>query len=293
MMPSPPEHTEAADQSPHAQPGSAETVRNLSAQTLRPRPRTPGVLVADGEARIRSLLHIGLRERGFAVFLAESGQDAVQQYGAHRDQIDVVLLDVCLPGQDGLATVWALQAVNPQVRCCFLSADPDGHDAVGLRKLGVAGLFAKPADPAELAQALLRVVAGTEEQTVPTRASDRRTNPVPGPERRVFARRSCNARAYCQPGAGTLDGLWWQATVLDVSASGVRLLLGRRFTPGALVTIEFPGKPHRPGFSVSARVVHTTGEGSSWVAGCALHEALLSDAALGAVFGPALVRARP
>jgi hypothetical protein len=50
-----------------------------------------------------------------------------------------------------------------------------------------------------------------------------------------------------------------------------------------LLTLELPGTPHAPSLALSARVIHAAGEGDSWVAGCALVECQLSEAALQAL----------
>lgn len=266
MTPSQPEPPNASDR----RPGAADTVRNLPPKTLPTPPRRPGVLVAAGEARIRALLHVLLRDRGFAVFLADRGAEAVQLYTAGPDRIDVVLLDLALPDHNAPQVLDGLRRVNPQVRCCLLSADPKACDAKLLRQLGAARFFAQPLDPEQIARSLLAVALDLAEPEAPARRS-------PDHERREFARRSCRVRAYCQPGSGTLEGLWWQATVLDASPAGVRLSLGRRFSPGAVLALQLPGEAHTPGLSLSARVVHAAGEGTSWVAGCALVECGLTE----------------
>ena len=67
--------------------------------------RTPshGILVVDDEAGVLRVLDLVLRQQGFAVWPAAGGVEAVELYRRHREAIDVVLLDVCMPGLDGPA----------------------------------------------------------------------------------------------------------------------------------------------------------------------------------------------
>jgi DNA-binding response OmpR family regulator len=107
---------------------------------LRPR----GVLVIDDTEAVRSVLDIGLGAFGFAVWLASSGREGVALYLAHRTAIDVVLLDVRMPGWDGPATLAALRALDPDVRCCFMSGDMGPYTSEHLLGLGAMTLFQKP-----------------------------------------------------------------------------------------------------------------------------------------------------
>src|SRR5437660_9448725 len=99
---------------------------------------SPGVLIVDDQPDVLALLQTVLRHYGFAVFLAPTGQGAVELYRYHRSEITLVLLDVAMPGWDGPRTLRALRAVNPEVVCCFVTgAAPEGTEQ-DLRALGAA-----------------------------------------------------------------------------------------------------------------------------------------------------------
>ena len=89
---------------------------------------------------------------------------------------------------------------------------------------------------------------------------------LPRSQRRASARRRCGRGGTCR---ALPDGLGdrWLATVRDVSAGGVGLLLPRRFEPGALLAVELPeGGSAR---SVLAQVAHATAHGGGqWLVGC-------------------------
>ncbi len=81
---------------------------------------------------------------GQHVRAAADGQEALDLYRRHRETIDVVLLDVRMPGLDGPRTLAALQELNPRVRCCFMSGNPGTCTEKGLRRLGAASVLPKP-----------------------------------------------------------------------------------------------------------------------------------------------------
>jgi CheY-like chemotaxis protein len=107
-------------------------------------PRRPEALVVDDERVLRTLLEHALRRQGFTVRLAAGGQEAAEAYRQHHDTIDIVLLDVHMPGLDGPATLAALRQIDPHVRCCFMSGDTSGPVEATLLALGAARVFPKP-----------------------------------------------------------------------------------------------------------------------------------------------------
>ena len=125
-----------------------------------PPQRSSGVLVADDDEAVRRMLAVGMRTHGFAVWLAANGREAVDLYREHPDVIDVVLLDVRMPGLDGPGTLAALREIDPRVRCCFMTGDAGHYADRMLADLGAAAVFRKPFRLREVAQRLMRL-AGT------------------------------------------------------------------------------------------------------------------------------------
>jgi CheY-like chemotaxis protein len=117
-------------------------------------PRACGILVVDDDEGVRGVLKVGMRLHGFVVWLAADGQEALDLYRRHRAAIDVVLLDVRMPGPDGPQTLAALQQLNPHIRCCFMSGDLGSYTEERLRKLGAAAVLPKPFHLDEVARVL-------------------------------------------------------------------------------------------------------------------------------------------
>jgi two-component system OmpR family response regulator len=115
----------------------------------------PCVLVVDDEDALRAVLARELRKRGFDVYSTSSGAEAVEIYCRSSFRIDVVLMDVSMPGMSGPDALDAIRAADPFVRCCFMTADDrPGRHAMLLAR-GAAAVFGKPfASVRELCESL-------------------------------------------------------------------------------------------------------------------------------------------
>ncbi len=122
----------------------------------------PGILVVDDEWEVRTILSEGLRREGFAVWQAADGYEALDLYRYHGESIGAVLLDVRMPGPDGPQTLAALRAIDPQVRCCFVTGDPGRYTVEDLHRLGAAAVLGKPFRLDAVAQVARELVSCSE-----------------------------------------------------------------------------------------------------------------------------------
>lgn len=109
------------------------------------------VLIVDDDSSIILLLHNVLEQDGFAVWQASSGEEAIELYRRRHADIDMVLLDVLMPRLSGPETLRQLQAINPGVRCCFMSGGFGTHTVNELLNLGAQRILSKPLDINSLA----------------------------------------------------------------------------------------------------------------------------------------------
>jgi CheY-like chemotaxis protein len=116
--------------------------------------RNVGILIADDMAVILSLLKFECESHGLNAWLAVDGDDALDLYRKHRDEIDVVLLDVQMPGLDGLQTLKALQRLNPHVVACFMTGNAGSYTEEDLKGCGAARVFSKPFHPGDVVTTL-------------------------------------------------------------------------------------------------------------------------------------------
>lgn len=117
----------------------------------------PDLLVVEDDADVRASLERGLRLSGFAVRSAQDGPGALR--AVHERVPDAVVLDLGLPGMDGVAVVTALRAMDHDVPVCVLSARDTVDDRVVGLEAGADDYMVKPFALTELVarlRALLR-----------------------------------------------------------------------------------------------------------------------------------------
>src|SRR5262249_43460854 len=94
-----------------------------STEASSPAGAQPGILVVDDDPSIVLLLGVWLKNKGFTVWQANDGAEALKVYQEHKDSIAIVLLDVRMPGMDGPETLAALQTMDGAIQACFMSGD--------------------------------------------------------------------------------------------------------------------------------------------------------------------------
>lgn len=106
------------------------------------------VLVVDDDARLRELLHRYLGEQGFEVLVAADA--AMLGKILARDTVDIVILDLMLPGEDGLAICRRLRGTGETVPIIMLTAKGDDVDRILGLEMGADDYLPKPFNPREL-----------------------------------------------------------------------------------------------------------------------------------------------
>lgn len=122
------------------------------AQT-EPKQSAAHILVVDDDTRLRKLLHRYLKDRGFMVTATASAEDAERHMSAI--QFDLIILDVMMPGQDGVSFAGAIRKVSDIPILMLTAMGEPSHRIKGLEQ-GVDDYMGKPFEPKEL---LLRVDA--------------------------------------------------------------------------------------------------------------------------------------
>lgn len=102
------------------------------------------VLVVDDEAKIRRNLCEILRLKGFKSVEASGGAEAVKLFAESRPA--AVLLDLTMPGMDGMETLKQLRGIDPIVPVIIVTAHSDIPSAVNAVKLGAYDFLSKPPD---------------------------------------------------------------------------------------------------------------------------------------------------
>jgi two-component system OmpR family response regulator len=127
------------------------------------------VLVVDDEPGVVSFLARALRGRGFEVDVAGGGDDALALAGARP--YNVVLLDLRMPGTNGVVVLKQLMQERPEQTVVVVSAAADTRIKVRCLELGASDFVAKPF---ELAELVARVAAHARRPLAPQPANEKR-----------------------------------------------------------------------------------------------------------------------
>ncbi|MBR3988518.1 MAG: response regulator transcription factor [Clostridia bacterium] len=125
------------------------------------------ILVCEDEAAIRDFVVINLRRAGYDVVEADCGEVALQKYEEHGGDFDVAILDIMMPGIDGLQVCKELRNKNGSIGIIMLSARTQEMDKVTGLMLGADDYVTKPFSPSELTarvDSLYRRVALAEQK---------------------------------------------------------------------------------------------------------------------------------
>ena len=136
------------------------------------------IMVVEDEQAIRAVIEFALKDAGFDVIAVARGDDALRVIG--EEQIDLVVLDLMLPGVDGLEVCKQIRAdrVTPII---ILSARSEELDKVLGLELGADDYVTKPFSPRELVsrvRANLRRIRTEPERGQLLRADDLEIDPV-------------------------------------------------------------------------------------------------------------------
>lgn len=139
-----------------------------------PTSRLDKIVIVDDDARIRDLLRRFLSQEGFDVLLAEDGRalDRILQ----RETIDLIVLDLMLPGEDGLSICKRLRSTSIKIPVIMLTAKGEDVDRINGLEIGADDYLGKPFNPRELLARIHAVLRRRPQTEVPgAPANDKET----------------------------------------------------------------------------------------------------------------------
>ncbi len=111
------------------------------------------ILLVDDEAHIRKFISLLLRHLGVdRISEARNGVEAIEAY--KKDSPDLVMLDVNMPVMDGIETLRALKAINPDCVVVMLTSLANRQTIDDAAALGAANYIRKDAPPEDIGRAL-------------------------------------------------------------------------------------------------------------------------------------------
>lgn len=99
------------------------------------------ILVVDDEDYNREFMEDFLQDEGYEVTTASSGEEAIEL--VKKKQFDLILLDVKMPGMDGVETLRDIRKFNTSVKVALLTAYGDTEMVRGSETLGVSDIIPK------------------------------------------------------------------------------------------------------------------------------------------------------
>jgi len=125
--------------------------------SLEPRGATqPLIVIVDDEASIRRSLEGVLKDEGFSVIVAEDGESAIRILMTSRPNL--VLLDIWMPGMDGIETLKKIREIHPTLPVVMISGHATISTAVAATRLGASDFLEKPLDLSATIQVVRRAL---------------------------------------------------------------------------------------------------------------------------------------
>jgi len=118
------------------------------------------IAIVDDHPLVRAGLRQFFADQADFAVVAEgcSGREALEI--ARQGELDVMLMDIAMPGQSGVDALAAIQARAPALPVLILSGFPESHYATTLLRQGAAGYLNKDCDPEEIVKAIRTVARG-------------------------------------------------------------------------------------------------------------------------------------
>ncbi len=116
------------------------------------------ILVIEDESGVRSMISKMLKLYGYKSYLANSGAQGITIYNSHKQEIDLILSDVVMPGMSGMEMVQILQKTAPDIPAIFMSGYTDDEIIRhGVKEDGIHFLQ-KPFDPDTLIRTIQKIL---------------------------------------------------------------------------------------------------------------------------------------
>lgn len=119
------------------------------------------IMVVDDEKNVRDIVKLQLEKKGFNIFEAENGEQAIKllKEGNNFLSMGLILCDIRMPKVNGIEVIDYLKREAPGIPIIVLTGYPDTELAVSMLKKGVKDYLVKPIDKAKLLEAVDAVVA--------------------------------------------------------------------------------------------------------------------------------------
>jgi len=123
------------------------------------------VLIVEDEAIMRESLRDWLKDGGYEVETAKEGEEALEKIG--KKEFSVAVLDLRLPGKDGLEVLKEATEKDPKIKGIVITAYPSVETAVEAMKIGAVDYMVKPFAPDALEKAIQEILGPVQVEVKP------------------------------------------------------------------------------------------------------------------------------
>jgi CheY-like chemotaxis protein len=123
-----------------------------------PRGQGETLLLVDDEPHLRDIVARQLVGANYRVIKASNGNEALNLYEEHREQISLVILDLLMPGMSGKQCLEDLLVMDPNVRVLIASGAMNSAIESDLKEIGARGLIAKPFETSQLLEKIRKII---------------------------------------------------------------------------------------------------------------------------------------
>lgn len=115
------------------------------------------ILTVDDALYMRAMIRDILSNHGYEIYEAEDGEASVEAYQKH--QPDLVLMDITMPGMDGISATKEILATDPAARVVICSALGQKQMVLDAVKAGACEYIVKPFEEDEVLDVVERIIA--------------------------------------------------------------------------------------------------------------------------------------
>ena len=117
------------------------------------------ILLVDDEEMVLDVGSQLLSRLGYSVLTARSGSEAIEIYEVHKDQVQLIILDLCMPDMDGKQTYLYLKGMNPCAKVLLTTGLSMDSPVSEILACGCNGIIQKPYRMSELSTKVHEVLS--------------------------------------------------------------------------------------------------------------------------------------
>jgi signal transduction histidine kinase/ActR/RegA family two-component response regulator len=133
-------------------------LKTSETENLEPAGGTEGILIVEDEDILRKILKDLLESKGYHIYTATDGLEAVGKYQEHKDEINLVLTDMGLPRMSGTEVFKKMCEINARVKVLLASGFLEPDIKAELFKAGAKGFIQKPYNPYEVLKEIRKIL---------------------------------------------------------------------------------------------------------------------------------------